>query len=126
MARVAWVLFDPIGNETLLLPINPDAGGSPARRRTVTSTATTAGKMLHFEGEAEPRIFEASGTILAQAHYEALDRWFRDKKHQVRVTDDLGRVFWVLLLTFTPTRVRKASRPWYHNYTLTYVELDVA
>ncbi len=125
MPRIAWLLFDPLTSQTLTLPINPSGGGSPARQRTVTSQPTTAGTVVHFEGPPQARTFEVEGTILTQAHYEALDAWVRDKRHQIRVTDDLGRVFWVLLLTFVPTRVRTGSHPWYHTYTLTYVELDV-
>lgn len=125
MARIAWTLFDPIANETLALPINPDAGGSPARRRVVTSVATTAGGMMQFEGTAEARTFEVSGTLLYQAQHDDLDRWVRDKGHQVQIIDDLGRQFWVLLQSFVPQRVRKMSHPWFHTYTLTYVELDV-
>lgn len=125
MPRIPWVLFDPIANETLSLPINPNSGGSPARRKTLSTRTTTAGQALYFEGADEPRTFSVQGVILTQDHYEDLDRWVDEKHHQIRVTDDLGRVFWVYLVSFEPERVRKPFNPWYHTYTLQYTELDI-
>lgn len=126
MPRVAWELYDPIADETYLLHINPDAGGSPTRRKTLSTRTTTAGKALYFQGSPEPRTFEASGTMLSEAHYNELDRWVEEKNHQVRLTDDLGRVFWIYLVALVPSRVRKGSHPWFHTYSLEYTELDNA
>lgn len=121
-----WVLYDPIVPESYELHINPNEGGTPPRTKAITSrsTASPQGKTIVFEGMDEPRTFEVSGVIRDQAHLEELDRW-ANKRHQIRLTDDLGRQFWIYITNFVPRRQRRATVPWYHTYTLSYIEVDI-
>lgn len=120
-----WTVYDPVTAVTWTFPINPHAGGTPSRRKRIDSQNTSApgGKTLLFEGQDEVQEISCDGTILDQALHDALVAWW-EKRYQVQLTDDLGRVMWVYLKTFEPKRARNAERPWKHQYTITAVILD--
>lgn len=127
MAVVRWNFYDGVLSTTYTFPINPNAGGSPAYRKRITeeTTSAPAAKTLLFEGNDEVQQIEFSGTILDQAHYDTFVTWFK-KRRQIRITDDLGRQFWVYIKEFVPTRVRSAGAPYKHTYTCTAVILSGA
>lgn len=122
-----WTITDPGTGITETFLMNPDAGGSPSRKRTFTyqATAGVGGTTLVFEGRPEVQTLEFSGTLLTEAQYEFLDGCL-DKANQVLLVDDLGRSFWVVFSEFSPTRVRAAHSPWKHTYTLRAIIVDVA
>ena len=68
------------------------------------------------EGSSSVPTMAFSGSILTQAHYEALELWF-DRRILIKLTDDLGRIFFGVFSAFTPTRTRRAFNFWYHTYT---------
>lgn len=117
---VRWQFFDPVGSVTYTHEINPVAGGSPQYKKTETIVKTTApdGRALIFEGQDEVQRLEWSGTILTQAHYDKYVEWWQ-KRRQIKVTDDLGREFWVYLNSFSPKRVKAVTRPYKHEYDVT-------
>lgn len=119
-----WTITDPAAG-TLTFLVNPNAGGSLARKRNFTyqNTAAPGGRTLVFEGRRDVQVYEVSGTLLSQAEYEFLDGLV-DIANQVQITDDLGRTFWVVFNEFTPTRVRAATAPWKHTYNLKAVVVD--
>lgn len=121
-----WKLHDPATNIYVELPINPVEGGSPTYRKNISyqSTAAPGGTTLMFEGQDEPKQMEVSGEILTREHYEMLTLWF-NKRNQIQLTDDLGRVMWIYITEFSPKRVRSTVYPWRHSYTLKYTALDV-
>ena len=124
-----WTLFDPLGNggagETYTFPVNPSEGGTPAKRRPFTEESNVAGGVILFEGARPPMHIEFSGRIRDQATFEALyDVWF-EKEHQVRLTDDLGRIFWIMFAEIDPKRMRAARVPWKHSYSMQAVVLSV-
>jgi hypothetical protein len=127
MSVVRWQIYDPITAVTDTFEFNPDSGGSPAYKKTETFANTCApdGKTLIFEGQDEPQRLEWSGTILTEAHYNKYVEWWA-KRRQLRVTDDLGRVYWVYINSFTPTRVRAATRPWKHTFDVSATILSWA
>lgn len=120
MAVVKW-RFDDLTNSTFVVfDINPNAGGSPQLQKTITTQSTVApgGKTLIFQGaDAVPQI-TFSGTILTQTQYDLYVTWF-NKSHQLKLTDDLGRVTMIMITQFQPQRVYQASRPYYHTFTVT-------
>lgn len=122
---VRWDFYDPVEAETYELELNPNEGGSPSFKKTFTYANTSApnGKTIIFEGQDEIQKLEWSGVILTQSHYDKYVEWYQ-KRRQIRITDDLGRVYWVYLEAFTPTRVRARSHPWKHNFQVTAVILD--
>lgn len=122
-----WTIYDPATDATQTFLVNPNAGGSPGRKRTFTyqNTAGAGGSVLVFEGRAELGTLEASGTLLSQAEYDFL-AGLVDIANQVQLTDDLGRQLWVVFQEFVPTRVRAVTAPWKHTYTLKGLILDVA
>lgn len=124
---VRWTLHDPTVPETYTFHVNPNAGGTPGITKNLTTEVTAApdGSAIIFEGRPEPQTLSFSGVILEQAHLDALMTWFQ-KEHQLRLTDDLGRQYWVYLKSFTPTRERARSHAWKHTYTAEATILDVA
>lgn len=115
-----WNLFDPNTNETYVFEVNPNEGGTPGITKKIEYQAPTspAGPLVMFEGRDDPRKLEFSGVILSQTQLADMLTWF-NKRYKLRLTDDLGRQFWVYLTTFEPTRERRVSHPWKHNYKAT-------
>lgn len=122
-----WHFYDPTNAQDYELEINPNEGGSFGRERKFTfeTTAASDGGPIIFEGAADPRSTSISGVILTQSHFEALDSWAM-RYHQIRITDDLGRVFWVVFRNFRPKRKRSANHPWRHDFDIDLVEVNVA
>ena len=125
MARTAWTLTDPVTLDTYDLTINPNQGGTPSYRKTISfqNTAAPDGKVLMFEGRDEPQQMSVSGVILDEALLNALVTWY-EKRYAVTVEDDLGRTFNIYITSFDPKRERSVSHPWRHSYTLEYTILD--
>ena len=125
--RVAWEFYDPVADETYRWEINPNEGGFPQRTKNISyqSTSGPSGQTIAFEGRQSPLTFQFSGTILTQNHFETLNSWY-EKGNQIRLTDDLGRVFWIYIKTFQPQRQRSAHTPWKHTYTIEALLLDWA
>lgn len=125
MAVVRWTLYDPVEIVTYTFGLNPNDGGSPQAKKRVNYQNTSApdGMTLIYEGQDEVMQIPWSGTLLTQAEYEALWEWW-DKRRQLLLTDDLGRQFWIYIQTFEPRRVRAATAPWKHTYSVTAVILD--
>jgi hypothetical protein len=122
---VRWTFSD--GSTTYTFEINPNEGGSPARKRGVGFSVTAApdGGVLVYEKRSDPRTLSFSGVVLTQAHYDALDEW-SDKHEPITLTDDLSRSFTVILTSFEPRRVRSALYPWKHTYTCEAIVLAAA
>jgi hypothetical protein len=129
MARtpVRWIFHDPILDVNWTLPVNPNDGGSPPFQKTLAYVSPTApdGKTIIFEGAEAVQALEFSGVLLSQEHYDGFVTWYR-KRHQIRITDDLGRQFWVYIESFTPKRKRSATIAWKHDYTMRAVILEWA
>lgn len=125
MHVVRWTFEDPTVGETYTLDINPREGGTPARSKNIAYAATAApdGKVLMFEGRENPPGFEISGTILTEEQLTAFQHWY-DKRHQIRVTDDLGRQTWVYITAFEPKRAWAVNHPWRHSFTMRATVLD--
>jgi len=122
---VRWTFTDPVTTNTYTVPINPNEGGTPPSKKTIkySATAGPGGNVLMFEGRDSVQEMQISGTILDQAHLDALQSWY-DKRYQVSVTDDLGRTFSIYITSFDAKRVRVASNAWKHEYTMTYTILS--
>lgn len=117
MAVVKWTLYDPVLDSTLTFPINPAEGFLPEREKEFSMEHTTApnGKFIAFEGAETPIAFNFSGTFLDEASYNFMVTWF-NKKYQLRLTDDLGKQYWVYLKKFSPKRRRSSNYRWSFSY----------
>lgn len=125
MAVVRWTFEDPVTLDSYTFPINPSAGGSPSFAKTFNYAVTAApdGKIVVFEGRDAPQTLEFRGTLFTESEFDAFVEWF-EKRYQVKVTDDLGRQFWIVIESFTPERVRARSHPWKHAYTVRATIVD--
>lgn len=123
--KVAWNFFDPATLVTYTFTVNPNEGGTPTYKKNLTSTPTAApgGVTLRFEGADEPLMFSWSGFVLTKEQLDAYIEWF-NKRRQIRLTDDLGRVHYIYITKFTPKRERAFHSPWKFSYTCEAVALD--
>jgi hypothetical protein len=73
------------------MEINPNQGGTPSYRKSITyrSTAAPDGKVLMFEGRDEPQQMRVDGVILNQALLDTIVTWWQ-KRYAVEVLDDLA------------------------------------
>lgn len=130
-----WELFDFVTDTTVELEINPESADIGGIERSLSEVGSTApdGQRILFEGKRAPRTMSFSGVGVSQEHYEMLDQW-AEKNYQIRLTDDLDRVFWIYITGFSPTR-RKTSagglagesittNHWIFDYTLEATVLD--
>ncbi len=103
--------------EDYVWEINPNDGGSPAITKNLTISNSVGPNRVGIvqEGQSSPPVLSFGGVILTQEHYETLETWF-DRRIFIKLTDDLGREFYGVFTRFTPRRVRRPSRPWYHTY----------
>lgn len=124
---VRWTFEDPVAAETWTFNINPREGGSPSYAKTVGYQNTTApgGRVLIYEGQDQVQTLEWSGAILEQEHYDKYVEWWR-KRRQIKLTDDLGRQYWIYITSFKPARKRSRDRRWRHDYTVSATILDWA
>lgn len=122
---VRWTFYDPTGPTTYNFPINPNEGGSPELRKTISYQNTSApdGKVLVFEGRDSPPTMSFSGTLLTEAQYEAFETWFQ-KRRQIKITDDLDREYWIYITSYAPKRVRARNYPWKHTYQIEATIID--
>lgn len=125
MPVVKWVFDDLTDSSTYTFAINPNAGGSPQYKKTINTQSTAApdGKTLIFEGRDAPQTLSFSGVILDEDQYDAMVTWF-NKRHQIKITDDLNREFMVYITDFKPRRIRAVQHPWKHEYEVDYIILD--
>lgn len=119
MTVVRWIFTDLSTSTSETFEINPRDGGTPAYEKNFqyTSTAAPNGKTLVFEGIDKPQTIEFSGVILTQTQFNLFYNWW-NKRNQIRITDDLGRQFVVVMESFAPVRKRAIHYPWRHDYTI--------
>jgi hypothetical protein len=127
MALVRWLftnlnLATPV---TVEFDVNPREGGSPSRKKIMTTESTLApgGKVLIFEGAEEVGPLEWSGVILREDHLNMYLEWYA-LQNQILLTDDLGREQMIYITEFSPQRERSAVHPWKHTYTARASILD--
>lgn len=125
MPLVRWRFDDPVALSGYEFEINPSAGGSPSYQRNFTYAETSApdGKSLVFEGRQPAQHIEFSGRLLSESQFNAFVTWW-EKQYQIEITDDLGRTFSVIIESFNPTRVRRRSNQWVHDYQVRAVIID--
>lgn len=119
MAVVKWRFYDPVTLDEYIFEVNPNDGGSPQYAKNIVYSNTSApdGLVIAFEGREKPQTLEWSGILLTETQFNAYVEWYQ-KKYQVRVTDDLGREFFLIIESFSPQRQRAVHHPWKHSYNV--------
>lgn len=127
MAGFRWSFTDPSTSETYVFLVNPNAGGSPTFKKTVTPLPLTAsdGAMVLFEGRQTPPTIAWSGVILDESQYSAVVTWF-GHSHQLELTDDLARVTTIYITDFTAKRAPRIHTPWRLTYDVKAILLQSA
>jgi hypothetical protein len=104
--------------------INPDAGGTPVAQKNISISNATGPRVfgIVMEGGWGVPVMTFSGSILEQAHLEAYEAWY-EQRILIELHDDLGRIMRGIFSKFTPTRVRRATRPFYHTFEAEFTVL---
>lgn len=105
--------------------INPNEGSLPEYQKNITTQTTSApgGRVILMEGRDEPRQGSLSGVSITESQHLMFIEWF-EKGNQIRMTDDLGREFDIVITGYAPTRRWSATHPYRHDYTLDYIMID--
>lgn len=117
MTLVRWTFVDPSDSSSYTFAVNPNVGGSPAVKKQTTPLPLTAsdGALVVFEGRNQPTTIDWSGATLDQSQYTAVVAWFAHR-HQLVLTDDLGRTNQIYITGFTPKRAGLTNHPWRMTY----------
>lgn len=116
---VRWKFEDLATSESYDFEINPNEGGSPQYKKTITYQQTLAGNALIFEGADETFTSSFTGTLLSEDQHQTFVDWWQ-KRHLIRLTDDLARTYMIYITAYEPKRVRAATNHWKHEYTVSY------
>lgn len=119
MAVVKWIFDDPVTTDQYIFSVNPNAGGDPQYKKNITQQSTVApgGLTLLSEGADTPLTLSWSGTIIDIAQHQTYITWWQ-KRYQIQLTDDLGRVFMIYIQNYSPTRARAANLTYKNTYTV--------
>lgn len=117
-----WTFWDSTTNTTGTFVFNPQAGGE-VPYDTQLASGGSAGSWAEFLDSGASitygpdRVSEVTfnGFILTEADWNFFNVWFNND-NLLLLTDDLGRKSWILMQSFVPARVRKATSPWFHTY----------
>jgi hypothetical protein len=122
---VRWTLLDPATSDSYQFEVNPNEGGTPPRKKTVSSSPTTASDGINvlFQGMDEPQEMTFSGTLFTSQMFDAFVNWWK-KQRQVQLTDDIGRSYWIYITEFAPTLVRSSNYPDKHKFECKAIVLD--
>lgn len=112
--RTPWLFEDVHASLSYELEINPQSATMPAIQKTLTPSSIARGRPVLFQGRNRTQSIDLQLTTLTEDQYQAMRYWC-SKEKQIRITDDLGRVFWAYLYNFAPTRVRNSQYPWRHQ-----------
>lgn len=104
--------------------INPSDTNEISRTKSVLYKNTLPSmKSLIYEGNGPEKTFSWTGTTLTQSQYEAFIEWY-NKEEQVRLMDDLGRIYMIYITDLEPKRERSPLYPWKHSYRMQAVVLS--
>lgn len=122
---VRWKFFDPVDSTTTAFEVNPNEGGSLLLEKPIVARSTVAqgGVTILFEGNKPVQQIVFSGILYSETALNVMVDMFA-KRHQIRLTDDLGRQFMIFIDKFEPKRVRARHSPWKHTYTITATIVD--
>lgn len=120
-----WIFEDPVDSTTAIFNLNPLSGGTPKEERKLVSHNTVAagGRTVLMEGSKAPRTITFSGNISDEEQYNIYVTWF-NKRHQIQLTDDLGREYMIMITRFSPRRVRRGNRFWRHSFDVEATVVD--
>lgn len=135
--RIGWELYDPILDETYYMPVNPyEDAGSHSITKTV-GYAAQAGMyqdvlendqistiLMSAQQALEP--FSYVGRTYTELEHSKLEEWAA-KDYPIYLTDDLGRIWLVMIESFAPRRMpTMKNKPYKHEYTLSGYVLQEA
>ncbi len=128
MAIKRWVLRDPSdtnpATNTYTFIRNPREMTSLYQERAITSTPTTAGRILLWEGARNAKQFTFSGPVLEKSLFDALQKWVY-KRRRLILTDHYGREISCVLTNIDLVPKRRVGYYYSHEYTVSGLALAI-
>ena len=114
-----WTITDySTGTESVwTFPVNPNTFKAPGRKSTTKqemATASSGGTIL-FQGRDGTREISFAGVINSETFYNELSAQL-DKYNALRITDDQGQSWDVVIKSYQMTRIRRALNQWRYDY----------
>lgn len=116
-----FVFWDPAAEERYTFPVNPTTMTSPFPEKVFATSATTSfmdGRTITFEGSHHIQPVTLTGTLLTEADYDELLRWY-GKRYRFWLFDDFHRSWVVYFTAFDVLPKRDTQRRWTQTYSMT-------
>jgi phytoene dehydrogenase-like protein len=115
---MSWTFTDLSNAEVFEFEVGPSQISLPAVRKAFKYTVTDAqGRALAYEEVNDPQTLSLTGVTLTQAQFGDLEGWC-SRNHKMRLEDDLGQTWDLIIQSFAPKRKRNVTHPWAHDYTI--------
>lgn len=103
----------------LVFPVNPKEFTHPDVSATVKNdqTVATSGSVVMFMGRRPVPTMQFGGSIRSEQQYNDLDTWMH-KWNALKLTDDQGSTWTIIITKYQPKRRRKANNQWLYDYTV--------
>lgn len=102
---------------------NPSSAQYPGVEGNLTEEFTTTGLPVLFAGpDTLPRM-RFDGFTRTDTFYKNLKTWAQ-KRYVLTLEDDIGNSWVVIILSFTPARIRRPTVQWRFDFTIEMVVLD--
>lgn len=130
MSVLRWKIVDPYdtnpATRTYTFPRNPAEMSNIYPTRAVQATATTAGKILLWEGSTPATPFTFSGPILEKQLFLDLQTWVYNKKRRLNIIDHFGRVISCVLTSVEMVPKRRLNYYYSHDYVVNGLAIKVS
>lgn len=124
-----WVITDPSDTDPTtnryVFPRNPSTMTNVYPERQVSSFASTAGKVILFEGATQPRQWTFTGPILDKQQFLDLQTWVYTKKRRLILTDHYSRQITLVFTALEMLPKRRVNYYYSHDYTVTALILSI-
>lgn len=117
--RKRWKLSTIDGAQSYTFEISPNSQDNPLPARGYNWEYHHQMGWSGRRSGRTPKQWQFSGTLLSQAHYDALLVWV-GKRVKITLTDDRGDRYLIRLLSFQPVQAAggRGNTPWRMTYTM--------
>ncbi len=100
---VKWTFTDEVEGTTSVFTLNPESASIDRGGLQSSQISTTNGRRIIQKGRRNPDAMVINGTTFQEDEFVAFAQ-IASKMYQVKLTDDLGREFWVFITGYSPER----------------------
>lgn len=121
-----WTITDSSTGAPVVwtFPVNPNSFKHPGRSSSLSQqrTVSTTGNTIVFQGADSPKQLSFSGIVNSETFYDQLTAQL-DKWYTLKLTDDQGDYWYIVVKDYTMVRVRRALNQYRFDYAVTAIVL---